>query len=100
MTRVYVAAIIKDEHADINEWVEYNESIGVEGITLYDNDSSRGYETELASYLKSGYVEIRAWHTTDPFRQRAVYNDFGYRDWDDDDWCAFIDPDEFITLKR
>jgi hypothetical protein len=95
----YVCAIIKDEHPYIREWVLYNRSIGFDKIVLYDNGSSRPYDGELGDLTDGGFVEIREWCDETPKRQIDAYNHFVRSgNWSDGDYCAFLDPDEFVVF--
>lgn len=96
---IVIGAMVKDEHLDLREWVVWNQKLGFDHIQLYDNNSSREYHDELAGL--TGYVSVKPWPTDDRFRQRAMYNDMTFnRQWGASDWCAFIDPDEFIVLDE
>lgn len=97
----YICAIIKDEHEYIREWAEHNRKIGFDKIVLYDNNSSAPYDGVLGDMIKDGFIEIRPWKDTRWSRQLRAYNDFVFGSkWQDSDWCAFIDVDEFIYFDR
>ncbi len=98
---IYVCAIIKDEHEYIREWVLHNRLIGFDKIVLYDNNSSKPYTRELGDMIENGFVEIRFWTDTRWSRQLRAYNDFVRSGkWKDNDWCAFIDADEYIFFDK
>lgn len=104
---ICICTIIKNEHAYIREWVEYNLKLGFDAIYFYDNESSHGYENELGDYLGK-QVFIKYWdnsnatdNVSDNNLQVNAYTDFiKSRKWTDDDWCAFIDVDEFLTIEK
>lgn len=97
----YICTIIKDEHDYIREWALYNKSIGFDKIVLYDNNSSKPYDEVLGDLMQSGFIEMRVWTENQWSRQSRVYNDFVWSgNWNDTDYCAFIDPDEFIFFDK
>lgn len=93
----YICAVIKDEHDYIREWVIHNRNLGFDKIVLYDNNSSLPYDEQLGDFIKSGFIEMRFWNDIRWSRQLRAYSDFlHHAEWGDDDWCAFIDVDEYI----
>lgn len=95
---IFICSIIKDEHLFIREWVQYHFRLGIDQIVLYDNNSSRDYQEELGDL---DGVQICPWITDDQYRQRYAYEHFqNLHNWRDEDWCFFIDADEFIHLER
>lgn len=99
--KYYICAIIKDEHPYIREWALYNRGLGFDKIVLYDDGSSHPYDAELGDLMRDGFVEMREWKDDRWSRQSRVYNDFVWSgDWDENDYCAFIDVDEFIFFDE
>lgn len=95
--RYYICAIIKDEHPYIREWAIHHIKLGFNRIVLYDDGSSRPYDDEIGDLIKFGNIEMRKWSGDQWSRQSRVFNDFVWSgEWEDDDYCAFIDVDEFI----
>ena len=100
-SQFYICAIVKDEHAYVREWALHNKSIGFDKIVLYDNNSSKPYDAELGDLMQHGFVEIRTWNKDSDTRQIDAYNDFVQSEnWSETDYCAFIDPDEFIFFDK
>lgn len=97
--RFYICTMIKDEHEYIREWALHNRAIGFDKIVLYDDNSSHSYDKELGDLMRDGFIEMRKW-TGEPWkRQMRVFNDFVWSgDWGDNDYCAFIDVDEFLCF--
>lgn len=96
---ILIASMVKDEHRDIREWALWHRAIGCDHITLYDNNSSHGYESEIGDLIEQNYIDVKSWPRTEATRQLGMYNDFCFnRNWTSGDWVAFIDPDEFISL--
>ena len=104
-TKLYICAIMRNEHKYIREWVEHHIQIGVSHFYLYDNESTKGYADEIGDYLANGTVEIKYWpdsmnteRASRNNKQISAYNNFiSSRKWCDNEWCAFIDLDEFIN---
>ena len=96
---------MRNEHKYIREWVEHHIQIGVSHFYLYDNESTKGYADEIGDYLANGTVEITYWpdsinteRASRSNKQISAYNNFiSSRKWCDNEWCAFIDLDEFIN---
>lgn len=95
--RFYICSMIKDEHEYIREWALHNRSIGFDKIVLYDDNSSHTYDKELGDLMQEGFIEIRKWTDGEWRRQTRAFNDFVWSgDWGENDYCAFIDVDEFL----
>ena len=99
--RYYICTMIKDEHPYIREWALHNKALGFDKIVLYDDGSSHPYDDELGDLMSEGFVEMRK-RTGDRLRrQSGAYNEFvRSAEWGDDDYCAFIDVDEFIFFDE
>lgn len=98
--KVWVCAIAKMEELYINEWIEYNKSIGIDHIVLGDNNDSN-YDHPILpiiqNYIDEGYVTYI--NLNDKFGyQQNFYNDVYHQYLNDFDWIGFIDIDEFIEL--
>lgn len=99
MNNCVICAIAKNENAYLYEWAAYHLSLGFSHIYVYDNNDVDGERvddvfanTEIAS--KISVFDVRGKR----FVQKKVYNEFYAKACFD--WCAFIDIDEFITLKK
>lgn len=95
----YICCIIKDEHRYIREFVEHHLKLGFDKIYLFDNHSSHGYNTELHDYIDTKQVEITKWDND----QKSLYNHVcseEFKQWQENDYMAFIDADEFIYLDE
>lgn len=104
---VAICAVVKDQHRDIREWIEYHRWIGVSKIYLYDNNSTVPLATTVPDYLHSGLVEYsyfagkkRERHLFSTTNQAFAYNDCIVRYRGRHKWLAFIDADEFIVLRN
>lgn len=93
-----VVAIIWNEARDLREWIEFQRTVGVSHVYLYDDGSTDHTLEIVAPYVRSAYVTCIPWssfiHGVGP--QRLAYAHalatFGC-EWD---WMTFIDLDEFL----
>ena len=102
---VNICSIAKNEEAYVEDWLYYHFCLGFDNITIYDNNDieNRG---RLKKVIKRSNKlnRIMKQHTFivdccgKNGYQRSAYND--YYNNNCFDWCAFIDLDEFITLKK
>lgn len=96
-----VCTIIKNEHPYIREWALHHLSLGFDKIFLYDNNSFKDYNIEIGDLIESHQIEIKLWNDVTKARQLNAFRDFMFsEEWGEDDWCAFIDVDEFIFLDE
>lgn len=94
-----IVAIAKDEGPYLLEWASYHIALGFDRIFLYDNDSSDHPELILSPL--SEHVEIIPWPTQEGISpQLTAYNNPAIKLRDFYDFAAFIDIDEFITLRN
>lgn len=93
--------IVKNEVADLAEWVDHYARIGFDQIHVYDNVSTDG-TSELLAYLSRFYPLVV--HHWDPSpasldgmtRQVAAYTDACRRLSGQVDWMFMVDADEFL----
>lgn len=80
----------------MDEWIRYHLHIGFHHIYIYDNSpehSLRGWQDRYP-----GRVTIQ--HFPGDTMQLSAYNTFLWKNKYRHTWCAFIDADEFIVLKK
>jgi hypothetical protein len=94
-----ICAIFKDESLSLKEWVEYHRIIGVDHFYLYNNQSSDNYKEILQPFIDKGIVTLIEWDINPP-SQIPAYQNFHDNYWDETNWVAFIDLDEYICPKR
>ncbi len=93
-----ICAIFKDESLSLKEWIEYHKLIGVDHFYLYNNNSTDNGVKILKPYIDEGQVTLIDWPCPPP-SQCAAYNDFKKKYWNETQWVAFIDLDEYIVPK-
>lgn len=93
----------KDQHDDIEEWLEYHQQLGAGKIYVFDDNSSPPMLTQLIDYIKSGLVEYhfigKSNHTSIPKPQLYVYDQCIDRYKAQHQFIAFIDIDEFLFIR-
>jgi hypothetical protein len=101
---VCAVAIVKGEDRFIEEWLVYHRLLGVNHFFLYDNDSKLPLRSLLSAY--ENFVTVVDW-PGDPtaswpgrnlqiktYTHALACNAASYT------WVTFLDPDEFIVLRR
>lgn len=97
MNYISICVAVKDE-IDLLEWCAYNFIIGFDHIYLYDNGSKVSVKTRLKNFRDR--VTVVDFPSTDPNRQRMMYQHFKDNYGKETKWVAIIDVDEFICLKK
>lgn len=95
MTAV-ICAIVKYEELYLDEWIRYHKHIGFDHIYLFDNSDEytlKGWEQKYP-----GFLEVT--HFPGKCLQEYAYNTFLKLFKGVHTWCAFIDVDEFIVLRK
>jgi hypothetical protein len=88
--KVSLVCIAKDEDNYIKEWIDYHKKLGFDDIFIYENNWDSNVNEENVHTIKMD-GEIK---------QIESYNHFIKEYYSKYDWVAFIDVDEFITLKK
>ncbi len=96
--RLGIAAIFKNEHPYIIEWLAFHRLMGFDRFFIADNDSDDGSSELLAELHDAGLItRVRFPTPGGGAPQVPAYNallaQFGH----EVDWLAFIDADEFIV---
>lgn len=96
--KVIVCAIAKCEDLYIDEWVTYYiYGLGVDHVHVFDNSDENTLHDLPSRY--PGRVSV--YHMPGAVMQVPAYNTLKSKvDDTSDTWCAFVDLDEFIVLKR
>lgn len=96
---VSICAMFKNEAPYLKEWIDYHLGIGVDHFYLYDDQSEDNWREILKPYFEKKLVTIKSIKSEDN-KKKIVYEDFLKTHKNETFWCAFIDLDEFITIRK
>jgi hypothetical protein len=88
-----VCCIALNEEPYIDEWIKYHLALGFSHIYIYDNSLTNSLKNK-----KSNNVTVI--HFPGSTKQLEAYNLCIVQYKNKHNWCAFIDCDEFIVLKK
>lgn len=91
-----ICAVIRDEAANLDEWLAWHERLGVSRFHLFDDASQDDTAAVLASRVASGTVTLTPWAHASYWRQLSAINDCLLAHVDDTEWLAVVDVDEFL----
>ncbi|KAK9834848.1 hypothetical protein WJX81_003498 [Elliptochloris bilobata] len=97
-----VCLVVRDQHADIREWLHHHMALGVGRFYIFDNNSTTPMLGHLEDLVRGGVVE---YHFLTAFRHHSnrtqlhVYDTCIQRFRTRHRWIAFIDADEFFVLR-
>lgn len=100
ISKVAMCTSIKwEQPADLKEWVQYYEWLGVDAMGIIQNDVNITAEIAevLAPFVESGFVQLEAWGSDTPAQREAFDKCFQWFR-DSHDWVAFFDADEYLIL--
>jgi Glycosyl transferase family 2 len=91
-----LCCIALDEELYIDEWIQYHLKIGFDAIHVYDNS-----ENNVLSFLENRYQDsVYVVHYQGRCMQIPAYNHFVQVNRDRYRWCAMMDIDEFLVLRK
>jgi len=96
MVPLNIVAIVKDEGFYLEEWIEYHILQGVSNFFIFNNGSTDDTQEILDRYEELEIVTSWGQWTG---KQQEAYQEFlnNVKAFNiEDEWCAFIDADEFI----
>jgi len=93
MQRTALVCIAKNEDRYIAEWLKYHLALGFDKIFVYQNNW-RCTDNSALSLKNVEWIEYDG-----EKKQLAAYNDFLNKHFNDFDWVAFFDVDEFLVIK-
>lgn len=106
-----ICVLVKNEQQSLKEWIQHHLSIGFNKIYIFEDYGSNTHQSVVSefgssvelirldeifesTYAKSLFKFIQLYRTTRI--QDVVFRYFLQNYRDKTDWCAFIDPDEYI----
>jgi hypothetical protein len=93
VTDAVVCAIALNEESYIDEWIQYNLFLGFSHIYIYDNSDTNSLKDKSSK-------NVTIIHFPGKTKQMEAYSLFAKNYKSKHKWCAFIDCDEFIILKK
>lgn len=87
-----ICVVAKNEDNYIDEWLDYHFKIGFTDIFVYQNDWR----------YKGDFINDKRLHLKDAdglIDKKDIWNDFIQKYYNEYNWVAFIDVDEFIGIK-
>lgn len=91
-----ICVIVKNEDLTLDEWICYHQKLGFDHIYIYDNSPEYSLSNWEERY--NGFITVT--HFPGAVQQRPAYNQWLAKYRNMHTWCAFIDADEFIVLKK
>lgn len=88
--KIALVCIAKNEDPYIEEWIDYHKKLGFDDIFIYQNDWRWSGESENVYKIALDGIN----------KQREAYNHFIKSNYNNYDWAAFFDIDEFLVLKK
>jgi hypothetical protein len=96
--RIAIAAIFRNEHPYVLEWIAHHRALGVERFYIADNISDDGTSELLQALHDLGVIRRIAFAPTPgQAPQLPAYAELLGTHARDEDWIAVIDADEFIV---
>ncbi len=99
---ISIAAITKDDHPYIAEWIDYHRLIGADHFYIYDNNEGEETHEILAPYIREGIVDYVKWPTLAEWgvTQNGAYTHALKSCKGVTKWLSFLDTDEFIVPMK
>lgn len=89
--KVVICCIAYQEDQYVEEWIDYHRKLGFDAIHMWQN---KGWECQINRDFLFKYSYLREGS------QVNIYNNFMNQFNSQYDWSAFIDCDEFLTLRK
>lgn len=94
-----VCCIAKNENNYIREFVEHYKKLGFSNVIIYDNNDIEDINDPIGDYIKEEYAIIINARVKVDYQINA-YNDCMKKFYEQYDWIAFFDCDEFLCLNK
>lgn len=101
--KVALCCIGRLENQYAVEFVEWYKKLGFDRITIFDNnhEGEEYFEEVLQPYINESLVEVIPYRDKENIQMKAYFYCYAkYRYYDEYDWVAFFDFDEFLVLKN
>jgi len=92
-----ICAYCKDETDYLEEWINFNRTVGVDHFYIYDNASIIPVKETLSKYIEKNIVTVIDFPSKCGQLNAYSHCIFNYKYFSD--WIAFIDCDEFLIPK-
>lgn len=96
--KVALCAIAKNENNYIREWIEHYKKMNFDKIFIYDNNDIDGevFNDVIEDYIGNfvNIIDVRG----EVSKQTESYTDFYRNNYNDYDWIAYFDIDEFLEI--
>ncbi|NQZ74984.1 MAG: glycosyltransferase family 92 protein [Ekhidna sp.] len=98
MNYLSIIAIFKNESHILHEWIQHYIKEGVDHFYLINNGSTDEFETQLDSFIKTGFVTLI--HDDKRWAQVELYTNCFDKYKHESEWFLICDLDEFIYSRR
>lgn len=99
---IALCVTVKDQAADVREWVLHHQRLGVETFYIYDHNSQVPLITELYDLVDQGvvvYTYYREFQHITGYPQAWVFDTCLNKYRDKHRWMGFWDTDEFLIIN-
>ncbi len=93
-----LAAVVKNEAANIREWIDYHRLLGVDRFYVFDNGSTDDMKGVLKKDIDAGLVVYATVAGEDP--RREAYRQAVERAKEECRYLGFVDVDEFLSVTE
>jgi Glycosyl transferase family 2 len=95
-----ICVVVKNEAANILEWIAFHHLIGFDTIFAFDDHSGDGTKQRIRDAGAVLDVRLSDWDQAGKSRQPLIYERLCRRHSREFDWIAFVDADEFIVPEQ
>jgi hypothetical protein len=95
-----ICVVVRNEEANILEWIAFHHLVGFDTIFAFDDRSDDGTKRRILDASTLLDVRLSDWNQAERGKQPAVYERLCRKHSGEFDWMAFVDADEFIVPER
>jgi hypothetical protein len=101
--KIALATLAHNDELYIQEWIDYNLKLGFDDIHIFQNNwrlnnCNPNNKVHLHEYDGKSYLSAEPIWTRNI--QAKCFTDFARKYYNEYEWCAFFDVDEFLVLKQ